>query len=610
MFAKSQNSVEIVENGRSVEPETQTAIPENKKSPKISDPDFEEPATALRHRLASIVVVLLFVAFSILLRELLWERDLPYYSIDENDVVEPSLAFLLGDMDPHWFKYGPLFSYLLSAAFKIFQWILFAAGWEPAEFLHAAFFNQQMFYIFGRAFHSLVIFGIAAAMYAFARRFFGKPASIAALFFGMAPLLDLNTEFTIRVDTLQGLLSILAIYAISKTIDNPQSNCSRILAGIAAGLNIASKPLPGLLLLPALFLGHYWSSLHSSGTTVPRTLPARLIATLSNKGLWLTLSALAVAAIAANPYSAIRFPSFLTEQIGVFFNKADQGGVLSGYDIRWLIDIWGLPLVCACAASLFIVFSRTARPMKLLACYVLTFFGVFALFKVRTYWYNAMLPAALLLCAEGVGKIAESFRLRVALPPALMAGTLALLLTLPPWVESIGQARSAWVPAPQVQRRADYAAQEWIEANIPSGSSILAVGYYAVELPRLLADSPASQAVWGEYFMYGRDENKPWVNAFLHAYSRERASGRPVYKIVNIRVSYSANPSYPSMVPLFDENLPELVKKQGLGYLVTGSKVGFRGKWEDRGRMTLLKRFGPDLGYTGEVKIFALRAAP
>ena len=601
-------TAEIVKSCPDGAPEGPEATSDDPKPAHLSSPRVAEPVSTLPNNHWRLFFISLLVVFSGTLRLLLWGRDLPYYSIDENDVVEPSLAFLLGHLDPHWFKYGPLFSYLLSAIFKAQQWILFASGWGPDEFFHAAFFNQQMFYLIGRAFHSLVIFGIAGTMYAFARRFFGNTAAIAALALGMAPLLDLNTDFTIRVDTLQGLLSLFAIYSISKAIENPGSNRNRILAGIAAGLNIASKPLPGLLLLPALFLGHYWSSVPSANKAGPGTFFVRLILALRHKGLWLSLLAMLVAVVAANPYSAIRFGAFVVEQIGVVFNKSDQGGVLSGYNFRWLVDIWGFPLVLACAVSLFAAFRDTGKTQKLLACYVISFCGAFLLFKVRNYWYNAMFPALLLLCAEAVGRVSESLRHRTPLPPALIAGTLALLLGLSPWAYSALQARDAWVPAPQVEMRADYAAQEWIEQNIPSGSSMLMVGYYAIDLPRLLADSPSGQARWGEYFMYGRDENKPWVDAFIRAYTRERASGRPAYKIENIRTPYSGTPPSPSLVQLFNEKLPELVKRKGLSYLVTGTKEGFRGKWEDGAEMILLKRFGPDLGYTGEIKIFVLRA--
>ena len=75
-------------------------------------------------------------------------------------------------------------------------------SWKEAhpDWEYRFFFEQTPFYWMARALHSLVSVAVALAVFAFARRHFDRPTAFAALVFGLAPLLELNTDFGLRVD--------------------------------------------------------------------------------------------------------------------------------------------------------------------------------------------------------------------------------------------------------------------------------------------------------------------------------------------------------------------------------------------------------------------------
>src|SRR5215475_10895728 len=81
-------------------------------------PPAPDPRGRRRRRLSLLLVgILVIVAL-----RLLWDRSqcadgLPFYSIDENDVVEPAAGVLMGDWNHQFYTYGPLFTYLLSLVY-------------------------------------------------------------------------------------------------------------------------------------------------------------------------------------------------------------------------------------------------------------------------------------------------------------------------------------------------------------------------------------------------------------------------------------------------------------------------------------------------------------
>jgi hypothetical protein len=567
-----------------------------------------------------LIIPVVFLAILVRIGLLNWE--LPYYSIDENDVVEPALAFLCGDWDPHWYKYGPLFSYLLAFIYKVWMWIAnVASGWTESDFFYAAFFEPTSFYVVARAFHELIIIGIAGVSWLFARRYFNSHTAVIALILGLGPFLDINTNFTIRIDTLMGLFSLSSLFFAAQFGKDRIEFRPYILSGIFAGLSIATKPLPGLLVLPALLFGHFLSVWQASNLSPGKKFESALI----GRNIWILACAALIAHSLANPYSILNFDGFLLEQYRLIYSEkasAQFSYYHSTYDFSWLVHKWGWPMVIAVIAALLTSLRRADNSTRILLVYITVFIIGFLPFKSRDYWYNAMLPAVILIVAlqiPGFSRLIVKYMIELKRSiykeknlfmyaqslEFLTMVLLAIILTYYPYWNTGLRVYANWVsPVPPLQRRADFAAQLWIEKNLPAHSAILLVGRHAVSLPRIVADTPRVQAVWGEYFSYNRDENLPWGEAFKNAYLLFQQKNRPAYHLLNIK-ERSVLPSDTKTNLLYRENIAGIAHDKGCKYVIVASEHNLKGKWEEHPGIKLIAVFNHLTGHNGdEIKIF------
>lgn len=573
------------------------------------------------------IILILFTTFFI--RLMLLFHDLPYYSIDENDVVEPALAYLGGDWEPYWYQYGPLFSYILALIFKAVKGVTeLILGWTTEDFFYAAFFRQSVFFILARAFHAVTIFGIVAVSWVFARKHYDHQTEIAVIMLSAVPILDLITGFTVRVDTLQGFLGLLSIYLATCFKKNKGRLYFYAAAGIIAGLNISTKPLPGLLLIPTLVLAYFLSIRENTSSD---KIGHKLI---SHPGLWVMTGAIILSHSLVHPYSIIKFSDFLNQQIITVTSKAAQGGTRAGYDFRWLIPVWGWPLTVAAGATLLIAWRWLDDASRLLLSYVVVFCGVFLFFDTRIYFYNAVIPALILLIARLISNLSN---LRSSVAPKYASAIVVLLSTILIAHPLYRSSTLAWndftSPTPSVENRSERASQHWIETHIPSHSPVLLVGGFSSSLPRIVADTESAQARWGEYFMYQRYRNEPWRQAFQMSYQQLKKTQQPRFRISNIRLNYSNQHSEKTVVTLqsiihllpntirhyvdahpgmnlntlFHCYLDEFAMENGFRYLITASPDGFNGKWEQNENVHLLQIFNRNSGHRGnEVKVFEI----
>ena len=566
-------------------------------APRASDP----LARAAPRRVAALGLV----AAALGVRLLTARFELPYYSLDENEVVEVALSHLFGDLDPRIYGYGSLVSYLLAAVVRVYLALgaLFA-GWTPADWEHRLFFDQGSLFWLGRCLHGFA--GLAAGLvgFQFARRHFDSPTAWAALVIGSAPLLELNTEYTVRTDTFQGLFALAALY-FAADLEARRALRGYVLTGVFTGLTLACKPVPSLTLLPVLALAHVLAGPSAGQDGGWRARARRLV----SRELWVLLGVALVTHTVVNPYSALEARAFLAGNFGSVSGGGNTGAgrLLWTFFPHWS-RIWGPPFLVAAGAALAYSLKARSRPSTLLLAYVAVYCGPFLFVAGRTYWFNAVLPAVMLLTARGAAALAgwltQQRTARHAPAAALAAAALALL-------PCRSSATLAWREATQgasVERRADRVAQRWIETNLPPHSRVLLVGWYPWSLPRILADDPQVQAGWGEYFAYGRGDKPTWVAAFHRAYARLASSDRPRYALDNIRTHYSGLAAEPEHSEVFFE-LDRVASERGARYVVTGSLNGFTGPWETSNRVALLARFRRPPGSTGplEVKVFALR---
>jgi hypothetical protein len=187
-------------------------------------------------------------------------------------------------------------------------------------------------------------------------------------------------------------------------------------------------------------------------------------------------------------------------------------------------------------------------------------------------------------------------------------GFFAIVLIFPSWWTTGSQAYANWFyPAATMEKRPDRAAQLWIESNLPDHTPVLLIGWPSSSLPRIVADTPDTQTIWGDYFDYGRDENLFWRKKYLNAYAHMQQTDRPVYKLANIHLHYNDDYPDPTLNSLLREYLSDFARLNNYKYIVTASQDEFEGTWEQDSRVKLLASYD---GYARnkkkkiEVKIF------
>jgi 4-amino-4-deoxy-L-arabinose transferase-like glycosyltransferase len=197
----------------------------------------------------SCIFVLVFLV-STYLRLDEFGAGLPFYSVDENDVVEPAAGFLLGDLNHQYYTYGPLFMYLLAGVFALYAK---ATGLSLFDFGSDVFFQGYDHYLLARVFSFVVLIAIIGSVLVIGSRLFGRGAALIAATLLAMPLVDGLAEFTTRIDILQALFQILAVFSLVRLYDTGRTR-DYVLAGIWTGMAIAVKPIPGAVLVPVAVL--------------------------------------------------------------------------------------------------------------------------------------------------------------------------------------------------------------------------------------------------------------------------------------------------------------------------------------------------------------------
>src|SRR5262249_22460015 len=94
-----------------------------------------------------LVATLVVVALRILCGHSHYTEGLPFYSIDENDIVDPAAGFLMGEWNHQYYTYGPAFLYLLSLLYAA---AAFLKGQSIHLFATDVFFDAYWHYYLAR----------------------------------------------------------------------------------------------------------------------------------------------------------------------------------------------------------------------------------------------------------------------------------------------------------------------------------------------------------------------------------------------------------------------------------------------------------------------------
>jgi hypothetical protein len=465
------------------------------------------------------ILALALILLGVCLRLEVAAQDLQSPLIDENEVVEQAVAFMGGELHQYFVKYGPLTMYLLAG---IYRGVALLRGMSALEYGSLVFFHGEQHYFIARALVRLALSALALyAFFIYRKRLGATPALVACALLGL-PLVD-GLVSGARIDMLQAAFQGLALLALGE-VAYGASRGYWLAAGAAAGLAIATKPLPGLLVLPCFPVASWFAAgLTAPGAARPRLL-ARCLATLKQPGLWLAALAVIACAVLCDP-AIVHLADFIRSQREAIALHSDTDlakgpSVFTSFATRVGVA-WCAAVVLSALAA---VVRRDARAWLLIvfiAVYVGAFFG-----RSRHYFLVAPAVAGCLLIGVGVAAARDLADARTKQGSAWARRLwvpLVLALLAPALLPYVGQAEKQPVRTQ---------ARDWIYQNIPAGTRLYYVGWRGSG-PALVADNATTQAKFGDHFGYQRDHYEFLKRAFQLGYAEYEKSGAPRYEIAS-----------------------------------------------------------------------------
>lgn len=497
--------------------------------------------------------------------------------IDENEIVEQAVAFMGGDVRYHFLKYGPLTMYVLAGIYHCLAWM---RGLPPLEYASRVFFEGQEHYFVARVLtvgaHSLLAI---LAFRSFHRRFGGAPALFVASLLAL-PFLEVLTMGA-RIDHPQAAFQAAALLLLSDAIEERRAR-DWVLAGVCAGFGIATKVLPGLLVTPC-FLVASWLAAGAAPDGTRRSVRSRLVATITQPGLWLAAAVCVICAVLGNP-AMLDVSKFIASQVDAVARHS--GPVTwSTQSVVHSFRVMGWPFVLALgASSAAVLYRRDARGLLAL-CFVALYAGLFWGRASRNYYMVAPIAAACLVIGYGFAKghaiLARHAWLERSRPWLWLP--VALCIVGVPF-EGIWARETRLTPQTLATR--------WVHEHMPDGTRLFYFGQRP-DGPRIVATNRNLQASWGDHFDRGRDKYRFLKRAFALAYERYAASGRPMYSVEahDAKPQPKATPTQPRWL---SDSLVEKAQSKGCRYIVlagfrspTFEQLGYR--WYNRA--TLVAQF-------------------
>lgn len=469
---------------------------------------------------------------------------LPIYSIDENELVEFAIGYFGGDMDPHWYKYGAFYSYILHYIYNI--QIMFGSMSED-EFVQSAFVDCSHLYYTARFVNSLLHLGMAFITYEITKQLFSKRTALVVFAIACFPILGLLTNFTIRVDSLLAFWSTCTLYYVVRMAKEPKLKYY-ILAGIFVGFGIASKPLPGILILPTVFFGHVAGYLMVSYTGKKNF--NYYLGLLMNPKVFALPAAAFVGNFIGNPYSILNLDGFWAETEKII---KEEGGYdfVAGWDVTRFFNITGEAFT---VFAFLLIFYGVARGIKkkdwvslLPASYAIIFWVIFSFGAARNYFYIPIFLVLVMYIGVAINDLVRFLesRLEEKARFGVITACVVLLLAQPSF-----RVVSEVVPRSFIDADTEYsvlAAKNYMQDEVNGKSSVVFAGFYTSH-PRVvlgeignygLGSRKLNGNVWGDYFMYGRGNNQFLIDQFQKWHNGYLASGEPrfdnavYYKLLN-----------------------------------------------------------------------------
>ena len=411
-----------------------------------------------------------------------------------------------GDLNPHWFGYPGLMFYINALVLMIVNW--FAPMQYPEIItMGVGYLATPTLFFVTRGMTALFSAGAIVLTWLIARRLHPNVAWLAALFVALSPT-GVTTSFAFTPDAYALFFLLLSFWGTVRLLDDPHVK-NYVIAGIGAGLAIASKYNAGLIVLP-LIAAHFWRFGFQG---------------LRRKEIYVAGIASALAFFALNPYAIFDFQNFYQGlligpyQYSVEGHVGQEGNAFQWY-LGYLYAFEGADMLIAILAFL-VALQLRQRAEILMGAFALIYFLAVSQLRIRNERTILLIVPFFAMLASGLlTRLADTRTKRFVI------GVFVVLLLITPAQKSF--ASVAQFARPDLREEA----RTWLAANVPEGSR-LAVEAYAPYLDTRrwvlfgadsLADHPADWYAQNgfEYVvftseMFGRFMGDPSANAEMVA---------------------------------------------------------------------------------------------
>jgi len=403
---------------------------------------------------------------------------------DESWLLSISFRFGSGDLNPHFFIYPTLYMYLCFCLYIIyFIFGLISGQFTSVSDLLAIYcLDPSILYIINRCLSAFTGIITIFVVYRIAKSWFEeKTALVAAFFLSLAFLHVRDSHFAITDITMTLFIMCSFLYIIKCRHSTGIKNY--VFAGIFAGL-AASTKYAGIILLGPMALVHIFNMADERPVRWSNLIDRRVV---------LFCTSMIIAFLAGTPFALLDYPAFLG---GLMYdvNHLKEGGVeaLVVLERGWLRHSkytlpygLGWSLFCASLAGIAILMKLDVRKALVLCAFPLLYFIPAGRGLYVTVRY--MIPLIPFFCLTGAIFVVaacdvltrknKNHRLKNSVTVIVAA------LVISPSLYSVVQFDRLIS-----QKDNRLIANEWVNKNIPEGTSIYQRGLPPLELPRLFKD--------------------------------------------------------------------------------------------------------------------------